>query len=122
MTAKVRVQRDITYRSIGGENLKLDAYVPAGRLAALAATLGEGPNDRGDDERVIPPVEQPSFDFLWQHLGDVEPSLRAGEPGGRGGDGNNVAPTIAVIIAVLVVGGVVVVVRRRRRAVLTKGS
>jgi hypothetical protein len=43
VTAKVRVQRDITYRSVGGENLKLDAYVPDGRLAALAATLGEGP-------------------------------------------------------------------------------
>jgi acetyl esterase/lipase len=308
VTAKVRVERDITYRRVGGENLKLDAYIPAGggrrpavialygggwvlgnrkftapmaamladqgfvtfaidyrlapkhpfpaaiddvragivwvrehasdfgvdparigaiggsaggHLAALAATLGEGPNDRGarvatavswagpmdlhparygpdshpyieafldcvgrpcdeakvvaaspishvdasdppmllangeedqlvppdqalrmadaleragvphelllvpnagHDERVIPPVERPSFDFLRQQLGGVEPSLQVGEPGGRGGDGNTLAPAIAVIIAVLVVGGVVVITRRRRRVALTKGS
>lgn len=100
-----------------------DQLVPPDQAIRMAAALERAGVPRelrlvpnaGHDERVIPPVEQPSFDFLRRQLGGVEPSLQVGEGGGRGGDGNNLAPVIAVIVAVLVVGAVVLVARRRRR-------
>ena len=100
-----------------------DLLVPPDQGIRMAAALEQAGVPRelllvpnaGHDERVIPPVEQPSYDFLRRELGGVEPSLQVDGGGGGGGDGNNLAPVIAVVIAVLVVGAVVVVARRRRR-------
>ena len=100
-----------------------DLLVPPDQGIRMAAALEQAGVPRelllvpnaGHDERVIPPVEQPSYDFLRRELGGVEPSLQVDGGGGGGGDGNNLAPVIAVVIAALVVGAVVVVARRRRR-------
>jgi acetyl esterase/lipase len=101
-----------------------DVLVPPDQGIRMAAALEQAGVPRelllvpnaGHDERVIPPVEQPSFDFLRRELGGDEPSLQVDGGGGGGGDGNSLAPVIAVVIAVLVVGAVVVVARTRRRA------
>jgi hypothetical protein len=71
--------------------------------------------DAGHDERLIAPVEQPSFDFLHRELGGVEP----GAPGGVGVGGEDggglLAPTIAVVVGGFVAGTVLVAFRTRRR-------
>ena len=69
--------------------------------------------DAGHDERLIPPVEQPSFDFLHQQLGGVEPGPPIGV--GVGGGGGLLAPVVAVVVAGLVAGTVILGFRRRRR-------
>jgi len=70
--------------------------------------------DAGHDERLIPPVEQPSFDFLHQQLGGVEPGPPIGV-GVGGGGGGLLAPVVAVVVAGLVAGTVILGFRRRRR-------
>jgi acetyl esterase len=70
----------------------------------------------GHDERLLPPAEQPSFDFLRRELGGAEP----GVPGGfgvGGGGGGLLAPMIAIVAGGLVVGAMILAVRNRRRRV-----
>jgi hypothetical protein len=68
----------------------------------------------GHDERLLPPVIQPSLQFLRQKLGGAEPSPTPGLTVGRGGSGVLV-PAIAVGIAALVVGTVLFALGRRGR-------
>jgi hypothetical protein len=72
-------------------------------------------SNAGHDERLIVPVQQPSFEFLRRELGGVEP----GSPGsvGVGGDGGGglLAPVIVVVVAGLAVVVVLVALRGRRR-------
>jgi hypothetical protein len=70
----------------------------------------------GHDERLLPPAEQPSFDFLRRELGGAEP----GVPGGfgvGGGGGGLLAPMIAIVAGGVVVGAMILAVRKRRRRV-----
>ena len=67
----------------------------------------------GHDERLLPPVVEPSLQFLRQKLGGVDPSPTPGLTVGRGG--SVLAPAIVVGIAALVVGAVLVALGRRGR-------
>lgn len=71
--------------------------------------------DAGHDERLIAPVEQPSFDFLHQQLGGVEPGPPTGIGIGGDGGGGLLAPTVTVVVAAFVAGAVILGFRRRRR-------
>lgn len=100
---------------------EVDELVPPDQVVRMSAALRRAgvPNelllvpDAGHDERVVPPVKEPSYQFLRRELGGVE----SASPGsvGTGGGGNYVAPIIAVVIAVLAVGAVVLAGWRRRR-------
>ncbi|HKA92931.1 MAG TPA: alpha/beta hydrolase [Acidimicrobiia bacterium] len=67
----------------------------------------------GHDERLIGPVQQPSFDFLHRQLGGTDP----GSPTGIGIDdgGGLLAPTVAIVVAGFVAGTVILAFRHRRR-------
>jgi acetyl esterase len=99
-----------------------DILVPADQPIRMSAALDAAhvphqlvivPN-AGHDERLLPPVIEPSLQFLRQKLGGVEPSPTPWLTVGRGGSGVLV-PAIAVGIAALVVGAVLVALRRRGR-------
>jgi acetyl esterase len=110
-----------------------DVLVPADQALRMSAAL-EGAGVRhelllvpnaGHDPRLLPPVEQPSFDFLRRELGDVEGASPGNAGFGVGGDGSDLgdegggssllAPVIVIVVAALVVGVVLVVASRRRR-------
>ena len=69
----------------------------------------------GHDERLIVPVEQPSFDFLRRQLGGPEPGSPTGIGVGGDGDGGLLAPTVAILVAGFVAGTVILALRHRRR-------
>jgi acetyl esterase/lipase len=104
-------------------NGTLDILVPPDQAVRMAAALeraGVGHElaiipDAGHDERVVVPVEQPSFRFLRRELGDVEP----GTPGsvGVGGEsgGGLLAPAVVIAVAALAVGALVIASRKSRR-------
>ena len=71
--------------------------------------------DAGHDERVVVPVEQPSFRFLRRELGDVEPGTSGSVGVGRDSGGGLLAPVIAISVAALAVGALLVASRSRRR-------
>jgi acetyl esterase len=68
----------------------------------------------GHDERLVPPVIEPSLKFLRQKLGGAEPNPTTGLTVGRGGSGVLV-PAIAVAAAALAVAALLVALRRRGR-------
>jgi acetyl esterase len=110
-----------------------DVLVPPDQALRMSAALERAgvlhelllvPN-AGHDPRVVPPVEQPSFDFLRRELGDVEGASPGNSGLGVGGDGGDsgddgggsslLAPVIVIVVAALVAGvGLVAVTRRRR--------
>ncbi len=99
-----------------------DMLVPTNQATRMSAALDRAgvsnqllivPN-AGHDPRLIPPVIEPSMQFLRQELGGVEPNPTPGITVGRGGSGILV-PAIAVGAAALVVGAVLVALRRRSR-------
>jgi acetyl esterase/lipase len=99
-----------------------DILVPADQPIRMSAALDAAhvphqlvivPN-AGHDERLLPPVVEPSLQFLRQKLGGVEPSPTPGLSVGRGGSGV-LAPAIVVGITALVVGAVLVALGRRGR-------
>ena len=99
-----------------------DILVPADQATRMSAALDAVhvphqlvivPN-AGHDERLLPPVVEPSLQFLRQKLGGAEPSPTPGLTVGRGGSGVLV-PAIVVASAALVVGAVLVALRRGRR-------
>lgn len=69
----------------------------------------------GHDERLILPVEQPSFDFLRRELGGTDPGSPTGIGIGGDGDGGLLAPTVVVLVAGFVAGAVILAFRHRRR-------
>jgi acetyl esterase/lipase len=69
----------------------------------------------GHDERLIVPVEQPSFDFLHRQLGGTDPGSPTGIGIGGDGDGGLLVPTVAVLVAGFVAGTVILAFRQRRR-------
>ena len=90
-----------------------DILVPADQATRMSAALDAVhvphelvivPN-AGHDERLLPPVVEPSLQFLRQKLGGAEPSPTPGLT----------VPAIVVAIAALVVGAVLVALRRGRR-------
>jgi acetyl esterase len=114
-----------------------DLLVPPDQAVRMAGALERAgvahelllvPN-AGHDPRVVPPVVQPSFEFLRRELGDVEGASPGGGfggvgdegGGGLGGDGAGddgrswLAPTIVIAAAALAGGAIAVTVRRRRR-------
>jgi acetyl esterase/lipase len=99
-----------------------DMLVPTNQATRMSAALNRAgvsnqllivPN-AGHDPSLIPPVIEPSMQFLRQKLGGVEPNPTPGITVGRGGSGV-VVPAIVVGAAALVVGAVLVVLRRRSR-------
>ena len=99
-----------------------DMLVPTDQATRMSAALDRAgvahellvvPN-AGHDERLIPPLIEPSIKFLREKLGDVEPNPTPGLTVGRGGSGVLV-PAIAVGVAALVVVAVLVALWRRRR-------
>jgi acetyl esterase len=99
-----------------------DMLVPTNQATRMSAALDRAgvsnqllivPN-AGHDARLIPPVIEPSMQFLRQELGGVERNPTPGITVGRGGSGILV-PAIAVGAAALVVGAVLVALRRRSR-------
>jgi acetyl esterase/lipase len=99
-----------------------DILVPTDQATRMSAALDAVhvphqlvivPN-AGHDERLLPPVVEPSLQFLRQKLGGVEPSPTPGLTVGRGGTGV-VMPAIAVGVAAFVVGAVLVALGRRGR-------
>ena len=71
--------------------------------------------DAGQDERVVVPVEQPSFRFLRRELGDVEPGTPGSVGVGGGSGGGLLAPAVVIAVAALAVGAWVIASRNRRR-------
>ena len=71
--------------------------------------------DAGHDERLIVPVEQPSFDFLHRQLGGTDPGSPTGIGIGGDGDGGLLAPTVAILVAGFVAATVILAFRQRRR-------
>jgi acetyl esterase len=69
----------------------------------------------GHDERLAPPVVQPSFDFLRRQLGGADPGLPTGTGVGDDGKGGLLAPIVAILVAGFVAGTVIVAFRHRRR-------
>lgn len=69
----------------------------------------------GHDERLVPPAEEPSFDFLRRQLGGADPGSPVGIGIGGDGDGGLLAPTVAIVVAGFVAGTVLLAFRRRRR-------
>jgi acetyl esterase len=99
-----------------------DILVPADQPIRMSGALDAAhvphqlvivPN-AGHDERLLPPVVEPSLQFLRQELGGVEPSPTPGLTIGRGGSGVLV-PAIVVGLAALVVAAVLVALGRRGR-------
>lgn len=110
-----------------------DQLVPVDQATRMSAALDRArvphrlfivPN-AGHDPSLIPPVVEPSLQFLHQELGGSDPGPTPGRTVGEGGSGVLV-PAIAVGIAAVVVGavvvGAVVVVARRRRRRLRRGG
>jgi acetyl esterase/lipase len=100
-----------------------DALVPVDQATRMSAALDRVrvphqlmivPN-AGHDGRLLPPVQDPSIQFLRQELGRAEPNPTPGSTAtGKGGKGVLV-PAIAAGAAALVVGVLVLGARRRRR-------
>jgi acetyl esterase len=105
-----------------------DLLVPPDQATRMSAALDRArvshqlfivPN-AGHDERLVPPVIEPSLKFLRQKLGGAQPNptpgltVGRGESGGSGGSGV-LAPAIAVAAGALAVAAALVALRRRGR-------
>ena len=71
--------------------------------------------DAGHDERILEPVQQPSYDFLRRQLGGPDPGSPTGIGIGGDGDGGLLVPTVAILVAGFVAGTMILAFRHRRR-------
>lgn len=71
--------------------------------------------DAGHDERILEPVQQPSYDFLRRQLGGPDPGSPTGIGIGGDGQGGLLVPTVVILVAGFVAGTVILAFRHRRR-------